>query len=607
MKNLITLSLITAAILGVNGCGGGGSSSSSSSTAHNSVADGYIENAFVCHDSNQNMQCTDEAIYATTDVNGQYNLSNYDNTLPLLVQIPVGAIDHGPFANGTTGTRTFSNEVFYFYPAGTSASSVYVSPFSTLVYALMNAMPGMSLEDAQTYIRTQLGLPSNFDLLDNHITQNATGTAGPAQLIAEMINTALANETANSNAEDAMLLILANLNNIGNTASSADATTYDTTSYTLPNTAVNLASNLTFTPVNDICTDLASGTADYFSFESWDTASKEHKTLYTKVDPNDGKTYLQLRVENSIGNSWAIDTFHTTTESSYLNKIERMAIDMTNVNSTSQSYTKVRNDLPFPAELISCNGNSATFENAGIQFKLFASQSDISGVNGANLPQGPTVGSILNNVAFQTGDLMYRLSVRTGLGGAAYSVEKGVSFDSSGTAYPSQPRSYVVFREGTMNSSSLFLSMSSSDDINTLVTNVNSSFVIRFQDSANYILLDLTSPLSSNNTGTLNVVTVDSGSITTTVPMVYSVETNNGTPFLLVKDYYGSNRDLFIGKVDALDSSRMIFGQKESGSGLFFLTQGGIMDGDIMDDIMLNTSARDRVLFSKGLSSPILP
>jgi len=610
MKNTTTFSLITAAILGLSGCG---SSSSTSSTPQKTgnVGDGYIEGAYVCHDTNNNLNCLDET-YTTTAADGSFTLSTYDATLDLLVQIPVGAVDNGPFVNGSTTPRPFTNQTWYYYPAEAAPANgpIFVGPLSTLVFAQIQTVPGISVSDATTAVGNTLGINS-ATVLSNYIQDNST-EGNNTHFVAELVGATLSNSssTVASNNTD-IQNVLANGSNISNTASSNNPSTYDPINYNaIPNTTTQAngttaATALAYTPVSDVCNDLTTGT--YFAFEEWDTSvgnaapDRKHKTLYMKTDADTGANVLNIKEEVDNNNAWSIEQHNSSTEFDYLQNINYTIVDMTQVNATT-AHTKPIYDVIFPAINTACNGSNATFDANGMIFKLYVSEADINGINGANLPQGPTVNSILSNVTFGTGDKLYKASVS--LQNDVYLVDKGQSYQN-GTTYPTNVKEYTVY-------GSTFTPLSNGTAMNTFAQTLNNSLVVNYDSSSDYEKFKITATPSSNNTGTVDFTKVANGTGTTT-SMSYEIETHNSQDFLVIKNYEHFGQDLFIGKINSIDSANLVYGIRSHPGAMFDLTQGGFQDGDIMDDIMLNTSARDRVLTQVNtqvginIATPTLP
>ena len=609
MKTTIKLSLLTATIIALTGCGAGASdapSNNNSNSPTGQIGDGYIQGAYVCHDSNNNMDCLDET-YAITDANGAFTLSNYDASQDLLVQIPVGAVDNGPFLDGSTTPRPFTQETWYYYPAQAAPANglIFVGPLSTLVYIQGQTVPGMSVDDATSAVASTFGISSS-QVQSNYLEDNSSD-GNMTHFIAELVGASLSNYSSSSvnssNYNDYAGAVLANGNTIATTAQTNDYTTYSTQGNNPIGVGVNPISNsaiLNFTPVVDVCSDLENG--EYFAFEDWDTSlggtpDHEHKTLYMRTNASTGEKTIEVEWQVETGSAWSIDQYHTTTETTYLQKQGGVLLDIANVNSTTLNYTAVVHDIPLPATNRSCNGSTAIFGIGTTNYKLFVSEANIAGVNGSNLPQGPSLNPILGAITFGAGDKIYKAS--TQLLNDAYIVEKGQTVQN-GAVVPTPPSDYLVYN-GSFNA------MANSNDINTLVQSTATQFIVNYRDANNYEKITLNTTAASNGTGTAQYIKVNAGIAQSPINKTYVVETHNGTPFFVLKNYGGIGNDLFIGQVDAVDNTNLVFGQVTRAGRLSDLTEGGGQHGDIMDDIMINASARDRVLNAQNLPTPVLP
>jgi hypothetical protein len=302
--------------------------------------------------------------------------------------------------------------------------------------------------------------------------------------------------------------------------------------------------------------------------------------------PTTGEQTIQMQWQTENSNAWSIDQDHTTTETAFLQDIEGLVIDMAHVNDTTIDYTAVMHSIPFPATNTACNGGNATFKIGAAEYKLYVAEMDISGITGAQLPKGPSVDPLVNSVTFGAGDKLYKAS--TILQNDAYVVKKGEDI-IGGVLTPSPASDYLVYDDS-------YATMPNSNDIAAMVQTSGTSFVVKYIDASNYEKITLTSTPASNGTGTADVVRVSGGTAQPAVIMTYTIETHNGTPFLVVKNYFDINADLFIGRVNAVDGTNFVFGSIARAGKLSYLTEGGFQDGDVVDDIMLNTSARDRIL-----------
>jgi hypothetical protein len=89
MNKMLKLSLVTSLIF--IGCGGGsGSGNSNSNKINGKVVDGYVKNAKVCVDLNNNFSCDENEPFTYTDENGNYSLE-IDNKDYILIS--TGGID----------------------------------------------------------------------------------------------------------------------------------------------------------------------------------------------------------------------------------------------------------------------------------------------------------------------------------------------------------------------------------------------------------------------------------------------------------------------------------------------------------------------------------
>ncbi len=602
MKQLVTL-VVVGAILALSGCGGGSSTSSNSesNTKTGFVGDGYIEGAYVCHDNDGDWDCLDET-YATTAVDGSFVLSSYDPTKNLLVQVPVGAVDNGPFANGSTTPRVFTSAIWYIYPAGAAPQNgpIFIGPLSTLVEAHIVSVPGTTVDDAIGVVSTQLGVDSD-DLLDNYIEDETNTTSGNSlQFTAEIANAAISSSTTATGTDYGALV--ADTGNIASTASNNNPSTYDTTSYVTSTQSNNTNGtvSLIYQGVADVYADLINC---YFGFESWDDSSNsnEHKKLcLSKPDPDTGERTLNYTEHNFATSGWSLNNVQSSAYVPYQSKPVQTLIDMTKVNHATQDYTHPYRI--FPAKLISNSGSSAIFDSYGMRYKLIISQANISGLTGAVLPKGPSLDALVNPITFGVGDKLYKAIAITQ--NKTYTVNNGYDHFFNTTTTSTIASKYIVYDEGTIGGTA-FTPMPNTQDINAMAQLVDTDFIIEYQDSNNFTKISITNPY--NPTALFNTCQIEhivNGSNGGATMMgTFIIETHNGTPFFVVQNYQMGS-DLFIGKIEAIDNSSFVYGFINPANISHDLTEGGYQNGDIMDDIMLNQSARDRLLNS--VNAPLI-
>ncbi len=184
MKNYILkgsmLSLTTALLLGMSGCGSSSSDDTTNtvsdttnsavesiSTVGNAV-DGYLAYATVCLDLNQDNICQDTTEpTTTTDKDGKYSLeitatqqedSGFD-TAPLLVYGGYDVDTNAPFTGKLTSP--FSSD-----------EQTNITPITAMVQAMVEE--GTSLTDAQSSVKTLLGLDADTDLFADPIALSQT-------------------------------------------------------------------------------------------------------------------------------------------------------------------------------------------------------------------------------------------------------------------------------------------------------------------------------------------------------------------------------------------------------------------------------------------------
>ena len=593
---------LSAVAIIIAGCGGGGGNNPTTQQRTGIVGDGYIEGAYVCHDSNHDWNCLDET-YATTAADGSFVLSNYDPNKDLLVQVPVGAKDNGPFSDGSTTPKPFTKPVWYVYPAGANASggTVFVGPFSTLVYAQVNNVPGTSVDDAIGIVAANLGIESN-QTLGNYLENNDTNL----EAIAEVTTGAIANTTSTVGSTSVPNYDVV-LNDIGNIVSYATNnqgnSSYDPGNYT-PSTSGTSTPALGYSAVGNLHTLLES--CELKAFEEWDnnlnSTSNEHKELCLVTDADTGAKKLTYTEKYYNNSTWTLDTLQTSGQVAFLSRPTDTLIDVDNVNSSTQ--TDIYPFRLFPAIEQSHSGASATFKSGVFEYKLIVSQADINGVLGSNLPKGPSVSSIIDNVTFGSGDKIYKAIAI--LQNRAYRVDNGYDFFHNTTTSSTHAEAFTVYNEGTVGGNA-FTPMANSTSLNSLLSQSSgATFVVDYTDSNNYTKVYTTSAYNPNSS--LNVLKIEDivngQSSNVILSTNYSIENHNGTPFLIVKDYYGVSDDLFIAKVSSIDTNNYIYGETAPAGASFDITEGGLQNGDIMDDIMVNTSARDRVLNAANIAIP---
>lgn len=149
----------------MGGCGGSDGSSSPALSGY--VADGYLRNATVFLDVNNNFQLDAGEPSTTSGPGGYYRLTGLDPAL-LQYQVVVLAQAGVTFDEDNPG-QPIAGSYLLCAPAGATA---FISPISALVRERMLADPNLTLVQAVEQVRTELQLAAGTDPLGNYIAGN---------------------------------------------------------------------------------------------------------------------------------------------------------------------------------------------------------------------------------------------------------------------------------------------------------------------------------------------------------------------------------------------------------------------------------------------------
>ncbi len=142
LMNASMISVATAIVLSMSGCGSSSSSNTTSSqtstTTNGTASDGYINGATVCYDMNLNNKCDNNASYkepfTATDANGSYSLkvsaTDKQNAKPNAPLLIVGGTD---VDTKSALTGTFKAP----FDGKSSTATVQITPLTTLVAAMV--------------------------------------------------------------------------------------------------------------------------------------------------------------------------------------------------------------------------------------------------------------------------------------------------------------------------------------------------------------------------------------------------------------------------------------------------------------------------------------
>ena len=163
----ISLSIALLTTLNFTGCGGGSSSTSNdNSSVKGKVADGYLDNAKVCLDKNENGKCdSDEP--SILSKNGSYNLNiskSDQDKYPILVEVITSTVDLDDNNNVVNGyTLTAPKD-----------STEFISPITTLIQHEIEKCPALTKDEATNKVSKKLNLTStDTKLLTDYVTNNS--------------------------------------------------------------------------------------------------------------------------------------------------------------------------------------------------------------------------------------------------------------------------------------------------------------------------------------------------------------------------------------------------------------------------------------------------
>ncbi|MDG6777914.1 hypothetical protein QCB44_04250 [Thiomicrorhabdus sp. zzn3] len=168
-KKILWTSMFSAS-LGLTACGGGSGSGTIENTATPStvsgiVADGYLIGAEVCLDLNLNKKCDTDEPSATTGAGGAYS---FEATQEQLASAPIIAKVIPNVTVDTDIGGVVTKEFILSAPAG---KPEFVSPLTTMVQSKLELNPSMTPEQAESTVKTELGLSANstVDLYEDFI------------------------------------------------------------------------------------------------------------------------------------------------------------------------------------------------------------------------------------------------------------------------------------------------------------------------------------------------------------------------------------------------------------------------------------------------------
>lgn len=197
-KALAAICVISVGIIA--GCGGGGGGTTGSATTPGSttasitgkVADGYLVNATVFLDKNNNYQLDAGEPSAITDSTGAYSLAIDPADVG---KYPIVALaTKGVTIDKDTNLPVTSTYVLSM-PATAMSGTVnsnFISPMSSQLREMMETGNYATMQDAMSALRTKLGLPAGIGMMDDYIAANNTTMHTAAQNMAGLMGSQMA-------------------------------------------------------------------------------------------------------------------------------------------------------------------------------------------------------------------------------------------------------------------------------------------------------------------------------------------------------------------------------------------------------------------------------
>lgn len=232
LHGVLTLGLLIAA-----GCGGGGGATTPNSV-HGVVADGYLENARVFLDLNDDKQFTAGEPTAMTVADGSYTITGV-TAAQLAAHALVVSAEAGVTKNHEdTGTTTLTEGYVLSTPPNapkTADGQVVITPLTTLIHNQIETNPVLDVAAAEAVVKTNLGVAEATSLFDDFVQKKGASleyekVSMVAQVVASAIGsnmTAISAAAPTANLNDVIKMVvsevIAQLNTISSDVDNAKA------------------------------------------------------------------------------------------------------------------------------------------------------------------------------------------------------------------------------------------------------------------------------------------------------------------------------------------------------------------------------------------------
>lgn len=184
-KHVLAVAALVAAGM-LAGCGGGSSSPTATSTVSGKVADGYLVNATVFLDKNDNYRLDAGEPTATTDADGAYTLTVDPADLG---QYPIVALAIQDVTIDKDTNLPVAHSYLLSLPKDSVSGTVqsnFISPLTTQIREMMETGEYATMQQAMDELRLKLNLP-DADLMGDYIAGQNSAMHGTAQNMATLM------------------------------------------------------------------------------------------------------------------------------------------------------------------------------------------------------------------------------------------------------------------------------------------------------------------------------------------------------------------------------------------------------------------------------------
>ncbi len=176
---LIALS-VAASVTQLSACGGGSSTEQPTiepiqpdpvvtQSITGATADGYLVNAKVCLDLNQNAKCEDDEPSTTTQAGGVYEFVDISEDIDLSQTSILVEVIPGVTIDEDNPEQTLTKRYSMTAPVGVSD---FISPMTTLVGTVMQEDDSLSQEEAENIISQRIGITDdNVDIMADYVAE----------------------------------------------------------------------------------------------------------------------------------------------------------------------------------------------------------------------------------------------------------------------------------------------------------------------------------------------------------------------------------------------------------------------------------------------------